>query len=216
MGAPPGAPQERSAGCSDPQPVAEPGEPIAGEQPIDTLAEVADPYLSQRALPHQVKRTLGQLRAVADPELAPSPSPLRPAFVAARAARGRDAAPAAYRRIDCSGRLNVKPLCDVLGWDAGTHVVLSPGVHGYLATATEHRGGRGSLTGTVDGEGRLRLPHAVSAALDPDGCHQVVTRARSDALELYPASLVDDLLDSHNASQSGPSLVPSPTERHQP
>jgi hypothetical protein len=164
---------------------------------------VADPYLSQRALPHHVKRTVGQLRAVPDLDAAPEPSPLRPALAAAHAPRARDAAPAAMRRLDRSGRLNIKALCDTLGWDAGTLVALRPAAHGYVAVTTDHDGGRGSLTGRVDREGRLRLPASVSDALDPTGCHQVLSRACGDALELYPAAILDDLLDAYSRNQPG-------------
>jgi len=214
--APAGAPPRQSGVDANPHAGTARDDHVDGDGEAGTVPAVADLYLSQRALPHHVKRTVGQLRAVPDVEAAPEPSPLRPALAAARAPRGRHAAPAACRRIDCSGRLNIKALCATLGWDAGTQVLMRPGAHGYVATLTARAGGRGSLTGTVDAEGRLRLPNAVRAALDPDGCLQVLARASDATLELYPAALIDDLLDSLIPSHSAQSLVPTLTERTQP
>ena len=125
---------------------------------------------------------------------------LLPAIVSVTLARGARAMAASgviVRRLDAIENL-------------GSMDVLCTDKTGTLTTGVM------ALDGTVDAEGRLRLPNAVRAALDPDGCLQVLARASDATLELYPAALIDDLLDSLIPSHSAQSLVPTLTERTQP
>ena len=160
-----------------------PGASAPAEDPR-TVPEVPDEYLSRRTLPHHVRRTVGRLKTSAPhgDDSAP-PSPLAPALAAARPATGVPSSPGGCRRLDSSGRLNARPLCSHLGWQAGTTVRFRPSAHGYVAVPTDRPGGRGSLTGRVDSEGRVRLPPAVAGRLDPDGRGEVYARAVADRLD---------------------------------
>jgi hypothetical protein len=172
------------------------------------VPEVPDEYLAQRTLPHHVRRTVGRLsEPVHHGDDSVPPSPLAPALVAARPATGGPSSPGGCRRLDSSGRLNARPLCAHLGWGAGTVVRLRPGAHGYVAEPTDRPGGRGSLTGRVDAEGRVRLPPGVALRLDPDGRGEVYARAVAGHLELYPTGLLDRLIDSLDPSTPAPAVA---------
>ena len=82
-----------------------------------------------------------------------------------------------------------------------------PSAHGYVAVPTDRPGGRGSLTGRVDSEGRVRLPPAVAGRLDPDGRGEVYARAVAGRLELYPTGLLDRLIDSLDTSTPAPAVA---------
>ena len=141
---------------------------------------MANPHLAQRTVPHHVRRTVDTLTsgaaAAAVPVTAESP------LCAVQAALGcpsaaAEALPAGIRKIDVSGRLNAKPICDHLGWDAGTAVAFRRTDHGWTAEPTTASGGRNSLTGSVDPAGRIRLPRGVNArfgaAARPAGSHRI-------------------------------------------
>jgi hypothetical protein len=175
--------------------------PAAGDRTED---EVQNEHLSRRNLPPQLRRTLAVLDHAEPTWAGPAPaSPGAAVAAAARAPRGGPALAGGSRRLDSSGRLNAKPLCDRLGWDEGTRLRFRPGAHGYVAEPTATGGGPGSLTGTVDAQGRVRLPHGIARRLDPATRGEVYARAVAGTLELYPAALLDHLIDEFVTRAAG-------------
>ena len=120
--------------------------------------------------------------------------------------------PAAVLRVDAQMRVCLGGLCPVLGWDAGTHVVLQTapdgrvvarrGVPGEQLEASRH-------LATLDSDRRLVLPSTVRAWLDVTAASQVAAVVSGDKLVLANAAVAWAAV----AGGFAPVSEPAPTKR---